>query len=148
MTPRPLGVAILGARLQQMRTILRNLDDAGPVDRARLEAEPLTRAAVERFVQALVDLAVDINAHVAVSELDEAPVTARESFVAAARSGAIDESLASSLTPAAGLRNVLVHGYVEIDVGKVASAVPEVQRLFSDYVSQVARFLLDHEQGL
>jgi uncharacterized protein YutE (UPF0331/DUF86 family) len=151
MTPRPLNAAVVGARLDQMRTILRTMEGAGEMSRERLEAEPLTRAAVERFLQALVDLAVDINAHLAVAELDEAPVTAKRSFDAAARAGVISSPLATALAPAAGLRNILVHAYLDIDLDKVAAAVPRVEELFSDYVRQVATYVLsetaDDEMG-
>lgn len=142
MTPRPLSPAVVGARLDQMRRILRSLEAAGPIDRERLDAEDLTRAAVERFLQALVDLAVDINAHVAVAELDEAPLTSKTSFEYAARAGAIERSLANDLAGAAGLRNVLVHGYVDIDLDRVADAVPMALASFAEYVKQVATFLL------
>jgi uncharacterized protein YutE (UPF0331/DUF86 family) len=90
----------------------------------------------------LVDLAVVINAHLAVVELDEAPTTAKESLAAAARLGAIEEPLAKALMPAPGLRNILVHAYVDVDVEKMAEALPRARELFDDYIKQVASFLL------
>lgn len=147
MTPRPVSAAVVAARLDQMRRILRSLETIGSIDVDRLDNEPVTRAAIERFLQALVDLAVDINAHLAVAELDEAPVTAKSSFEAAARAGAIDDDLAKALAPAAGLRNVLVHAYVDIDLARVAAAIPKARELFADYVKQVAAFLLRREDA-
>lgn len=72
-------------------------------------------------------------------------MTAKRSFFAMARLGAIEEPLAAALAPAAGMRNVLVHGYLDIDVGRVAAAVPLALRDFSGYVRQVAAYLLRHD---
>jgi uncharacterized protein YutE (UPF0331/DUF86 family) len=40
-----------------------------------------------------------------------------------------------------GLRNVLTHEYVRVDLERVAAAVPEATRDFGAYVQQVARFI-------
>ena len=142
MTPPRLNADVIGARLQQIRVMLRDLEGVGAVDAERLEAEPVTRAAVERFVQAIVDLAIDVNSHIEVAELGEAPATGRQSFEYLVRCEAIDADLADRIAGAAGLRNVLVHRYVDIDVAKVAEAVPEVLDGFGSYVRQIAAFLL------
>jgi uncharacterized protein YutE (UPF0331/DUF86 family) len=45
------------------------------------------------------------------------------------------------MAPSAGLRNVLVHRYADIDLGVVAGAVERVLTDFPDYLRQVARFV-------
>jgi uncharacterized protein YutE (UPF0331/DUF86 family) len=140
MTPPPLDTDILAVRLRLMRELLDQLDQLGTVDVDRLAAEPVTRAAVERFIQAVVDLAVDINSHIAVARLAMAPTSGRVSFGLAAEAGVLDVDLAERLAPAAGLRNVLVHRYTEIAVDKVADAASTVLVGFSEYVKQVAAF--------
>src|SRR5262245_43298878 len=47
--------------------------------------------------------------------------------------------LAVALTPSAGLRNVLVHGYVDLDVARLVAAVPLATEQYGEYVRQVAR---------
>ncbi len=141
MTPASLDVAVLTKRLQTVEETLSDLENLRGVTPARLAVEPLTRAAAERLEQTTVDLAVDINAHVAASLLGRAPETGRESFYAAADAGAIGPDLAEMLAPAAGLRNVLVHRYTEINREIVASAVDELLDRFPDYVEQVREFL-------
>jgi uncharacterized protein YutE (UPF0331/DUF86 family) len=143
MTPRSLDTDVIAVRLRMLRDVLDQLEQLRQVDAEHLVAEPLTRAAVERFIQAAVDLAVDINGHVAVAELDVAPTSGRSSFELVARAGAVDGDLAERLAPAAGLRNVLVHRYTEIAVDKVASAVITVLDGFGEYVRQVAAFAKD-----
>ena len=51
------------------------------------------------------------------------------------------------LAPVAGLRNVLVHRYADLDVELVANAVDEVLDGFAEYVIQVAAFLRSRVTG-
>jgi uncharacterized protein YutE (UPF0331/DUF86 family) len=131
----------VGLRLRSLRRNLDELEALRGVDASRLEDEPLVRAAAERLLQVAVDLAIDCNAHIAAAMLGRAPANYRESFVDAATAGAIDQALADRLAPAAGLRNVLAHRYVDIRVDLVAEAVDEVLDGFSIYVREVAAFV-------
>ncbi len=45
------------------------------------------------------------------------------------------------LDPSIGMRNVLVHEYLEIDLRKVALAVPPALSCYRRYVQQVAEFV-------
>lgn len=75
----------------------------------------------------------------ALDVLDEIGDT--DSFVAAARAGAIPEPLPAALAPAVGLRNVLIHDYAAIDLERVAAAIPLARRDFARYVAAVATFV-------
>jgi uncharacterized protein YutE (UPF0331/DUF86 family) len=141
VNPRPLDIEVVGHRLRILREALDDLEPLRDVKAGQLATEPLTRAAAERLIQVVVDVAVDVNAHIAVAETGAAPTSARESFTKVAAAGAIDADLADRLAPAAGLRNVLVHRYADIRVELVASAVPEVLDGFAAYVRQVADFV-------
>lgn len=102
------------------------------------------RRAVERLIQLVVEAAVDINIHV-VTELEgRPPVDYRSSFAAAARVGVIDDDLARRLAPAAGLRNALVHDYVDIDDARVLASVPLVIDGFRRYAAAVHAWLERH----
>jgi uncharacterized protein YutE (UPF0331/DUF86 family) len=141
VTPRPLDPDVVTRRLRILREALDGLTALQPVDASRLSDDLVARSAIERLIQVVVDAAVDLNAHVVVAETGAAPMSARDSFALAARAGAIDEELADRLGPAAGLRNVLVHRYADIQVELVASAVPEVVEGFGAYVRQIADFV-------
>ena len=140
---------VLVLRLGLMRELLADLDSVGEVDARRLRDDRLTRHAVERILTRhaveriltqLVDLAVSINSHVAASA-GKTPSSYRESFHAAAAAGLINVDLAQRLAPSAGLRNVLTHDYVDIDLGLVAGAVTASRRDYGEYVTAVARTL-------
>lgn len=128
-------------RLRALSDALDDLQRLRDIDVGGFRGDPIARAAGERLIQVSVDLAVDINAHLATAALGRAPATGRESFVAIAEAGILSRELADLLAPAAGLRNVLVHRYVDIDVELVTRAIRDILELMPRYVDEVARFL-------
>jgi hypothetical protein len=67
-----------------------------------------------------------------------APRDDRESFALAKAAGAIPEPLAAELRDAVGLRDVLTHEYTDVDLARVAQAVP--RKASSTGPARVARF--------
>lgn len=141
MTPARIDRDVVVQRLRLIASTLDDLASVGAVDVARLRAEPVTRAAVERLLQVVVDLAFDVNGHLAVSLLGRAPETGRSSFLDLAEAGVLAEDLAGRLAPSAGLRNILVHHYVDVRVDVVAAAVGEALDQYRAYVTAVGRYL-------
>lgn len=133
---------VVVARLTVMRDLLDDLESLGSVDAARLGADRITRHAVERMLTQLVEQAVSINTHLVVGEGGAAPATYRESFAAAARAGLLPIDLADRLAPSAGLRNVLTHEYVGVDLELVAVAVGSALVDYRAYVAAIATAVL------
>jgi len=145
MTPCRLDVRSVQAKLQLMATLLRRLDRFGDVDRHLLEDDLDQRLILERLLTQLVDLAVGINTQIVAAEIGAAPEDYPTSFSALAEVGAIDVDLARHLAPATGLRNILIHAYLDLDMDRFASSVPLAREQFAAYVKQVANWLLDRE---
>lgn len=146
MTPARLDHDTVLRRLRLIEAALSDLAGLRGATEATLRAEPLTRAAAERLLQVVVDLAFDVNSHLAVARLGRAPDTGRQSFLDLAEAGVLSAEVAERLAPAAGLRNVLVHHYVDVRVDLVAAAIGTVLDDFPDYVTAVARFLHAEDQ--
>lgn len=53
----------------------------------------------------------------------------------------LDEGLAAALKPSVGLRNVVVHEYLDVDHAVVAAALPLARRDYGRYVRSVADWL-------
>jgi len=132
-------------RLRLIRSLLDDLDQIGDLSASDLNNDRIRRHAVERIITQVIELAVSINGHVAAATVGRGPSTYRASFSDAADAAAISKELADQLAPAAGLRNVLTHGYVTIDLDKVAQAIPEVRSGFRDYVTAIAQYLKTRE---
>lgn len=146
MTPRKLDWRSLHAKLRRIRELLDDLRELGHLDVARLRTDRPASLAAERVLTLVVDLAFAINSHVAVSVLQRAPDSYADSFTLAAEAKMISTELAEALLPSAGMRNVLVHGYLEVDYGRVAAAIPLATEQYGEYVRQVARWLQERAE--
>ena len=120
MSPRTFDPDVVTTRLRHLGLLIQDLDALGDVTTAVLVEDRMLRHAVERILAQLVELAVAVNGHVAATELGEVSSDYRSSFTLAARAGLIQRGLADRLSPSVGLRNVLAHDYVAVDLGVVA----------------------------
>jgi uncharacterized protein YutE (UPF0331/DUF86 family) len=141
VTPRAIDWRSVRAKLRRIDQLIDQLVGIGAVDAARYANEPVTALAVERILTLLVDLAFASNSHVVVVVLGRTPDTYAESFNLAAEAGMIDNELAKALRPSAGMRNVLVHDYLDVDHELVVGAIPLAVEQYREYVRQVASYL-------
>lgn len=144
MTPRRLEPDLVLRRLVEMDRLLTDLEGIGTVSAERLESDRLVRHALERILAALVELAAAVNSHVSAAAGGALPTDYRSSFTAAAAAGALPADLADTLAPSAGLRNAIVHTYLDIDLGRIADAVPLAVRDYRAYVRALADWLKAH----
>lgn len=141
MTPRRLDPSIVQARLSVMRGLLDDLADVDTAGEPSLAENRMLRHGVERILTQLVELATAINEHVVGARLQRVATSYRESFVLAEECGLIDKQLHDDLLPSVGMRNILVHEYIEIDLRRVEKAIPLALSCYRRYVQQVAEFV-------
>lgn len=142
MSSRRLDPDVVRNKLAAIEATRDALRGIGPLDARRLVDDPLLCAAIERLLSRLVDLAVDINSHVASARLGRAPEEYRQSFDLLAEAGVIERALAEALKPSVGMRNAIVHEYLRLDLARVAAAVPLAIEVYGRYVTAVARSML------
>lgn len=78
---------------------------------------------VEHTLQLAAQAAIDVASHIVSDESLGEPQANRELFDLLARGGWLDPVLARRLSQMAGFRNVLVHGYGEVDLAVVEDVV-------------------------
>jgi len=142
VSPREFDEGVVQTRLSLIRGLLDDLESVGPITTDRLGRDRMLRHGVERVLAQVVELAVSINGHLGATLLGRAPKDYRSSFDLAQESGAIQPELVGRLRPSVGLRNVLTHEYVEIDLEIVADAVLSARRDYADYVRQMAAWIV------
>jgi uncharacterized protein YutE (UPF0331/DUF86 family) len=113
---------------------------------ADLVADPIRLAAVERIVERMVQRAIDVNEHLisTLSTGEEARttrVTYRETFLRLTDLGVYDADFAQRIARSAGLRNILVHEYNDIDQRILHQAIPGALEQYHAYVNAVRAFL-------
>lgn len=74
---------------------------------------------VEHTLQIAVQAALDVASHVVSDDRLGEPDTNKELFDLLVKAGKLPASLASTLRDMAGFRNVIVHGYDDVDLGVV-----------------------------
>lgn len=100
------------ARLDSFLKLLEGIRADGP---SRYLSDLDTRLRAERALQLAIQIVIDVGAHL-VSELGlTPPPDYRGVFTSLVQGGVIEEPLGSRLAEAAGMRNLLVHGYADLD---------------------------------
>jgi uncharacterized protein YutE (UPF0331/DUF86 family) len=110
------------SRLERLRELLAELDEIRDGGRDDWNAAPRLRLATERALQLSIQVCIDIAGHL-VSELNlPMPPDYRGLFPELTAAG-LDPALAGRLGVATGLRNVLVHEYIDLDEDLVWGAL-------------------------
>jgi len=103
------------------------------------------KTSAERLIHLIVECASDINSHVVVESGQRPPEDYTSSFVRASEVGLITRELADKIKGSGGMRNILVHEYMEIDDKKVYSIIPDAISHYKEYIRQVDEFLEKHK---
>ena len=88
-----------------------------------------------------VQAALDIASHIIADEGFAPATTFAEAFARLADRGLLETKTASQLGKAAGLRNVVAHGYAGVDVGMVFTAATTGLADFEAFAQQIAAWL-------
>lgn len=103
-------LALIETCVQDLRTIARP---------AAIREDVREQRFVEHTLQIAIQAALDAASHIVSDERLGEPETNRELFDLLARAGFVSVNLASSLRNMAGFRNVIVHGYQDVDLAVV-----------------------------
>lgn len=123
---------VLLRKLAYLRLLLRDLRAFEHAGQAEVEAQ---HYAVERIIELLVGAASDLLFH-RLSERGLTPSSYREAFKLAGREGLLPTELADRLQLAAGMRNILVHMYEEIDYAIVHQSIGPMLRDFAQLIAE------------
>ena len=132
---------LIAKKLAQVETCIAEL-------RALARLDELTRdVKEERFVehtlQIAIQAALDVASHIVSDERLGEPRTNRELFGLLERPGILSRDLVEVLEEAAGFRNVLVHGYDDVDIGIVRDVVEHRLDDLLAFVASVRRWMAD-----
>jgi uncharacterized protein YutE (UPF0331/DUF86 family) len=116
-------------RLARLDSLLRLLDEVQAAGEDAYIGDLHTRLRSERALQLSLQITIDVGAHL-VSELGLAPPDEYRGIFPSLRDGGlIERDLAARLADAAGLRNLLVRGYADLDDRQVWRALGRLDDL-------------------
>jgi uncharacterized protein YutE (UPF0331/DUF86 family) len=120
------------------------LDKLAPIARKSFNeylADFYLKSSAERLIQLIVECASDVNNHVVVESGGRPPEDYTSSFVRAAEVGLIKRDLAEKIKGSGGMRNIIVHEYMDIDDEKVYKTLPLAITDYKEYIKQVDAYL-------
>lgn len=118
----------IAARLDRLTPLLEELEEIRAAGHDAYTAEFRSRLAADHAIQLAIQICIDIGAHL-IAELGlETPSEYRGVFENLRKAG-LDPQLAERLADAAGMRNVLVHAYLEVDDEAVWDALDRLDEL-------------------
>ena len=131
MTDEPL----LAKRLARIETCVANLRRYARPERL---AEDLVAAAfVERILQVAIQSALDAAIHIVTDERLGEPDSRQHYFDVLVRHGWLPAELGARMKRMVGFRNILVHGYEEVDLGIVRDIVENKLGDLLDFVAAI-----------
>jgi len=128
-------------RLERLEELLEALEAARGRGRAALDRDIRDELHVEHALQLAIQACIDVGAHL-VSELGlRTPDDYGQIFQSLGREGRLDRDLAKRLERAVGMRNLLVHEYLDIDLDRVWEALGDLDdlRAFAAFAAARAR---------
>ncbi|MBW8060335.1 MAG: DUF86 domain-containing protein [Solirubrobacterales bacterium] len=118
----------VATRLDRLTPLLEELEEIRAAGHDAYMADFRSRLAADHAIQLAVQICIDVGAHL-IAELGlEVPSDYRGIFESL-RSEGLDPQLAERLADAAGMRNILVHGYLEVDDEAVWGALDHLDDL-------------------
>jgi uncharacterized protein YutE (UPF0331/DUF86 family) len=140
VTKGALDPLVVRRHLGALRDALGTLRRHAQRTPAELRTNTELRWAVERGLQLCAQNALDVATHLVAAAGREAPDYAT-SIDRLAEAEVLPQEFAARFRGVAGFRNVLVHGYLEVDLGLVQQALAERLEEFERFAAFVEGYL-------
>lgn len=140
-----IDAELLRLRIEALLEYLVRVDRFKEMDRERFMADPDTHHLAERYLQLAVEAALDIAHHIIADRGYGVPASYREAFAILSRHGVMPPALSMRLQWWAGIRDMLVHGYLESDHGLAWDAIQGDLEDLCAWAATAAAFLAEQE---
>ena len=132
---------VIVARIDKIRECLVKLRRFGTLEEDVFLNDISATDSAERNLQIAIQSVIDIGNHV-VADMDlGTPKDYKEIFHLLARHSIISESLAAKLVSMTGLRNVLVHDYLQLDLRLIHRIMKNEMNNFEEFISAVLQLI-------
>ncbi len=129
---------VISLRLQNLEKVLRELDQIAAEGKEAFLGSWKNMRLAERCLEVAAQTCLDIGNHLIAAKGFRVPKGYADVFQVLAESGMLDSDLAAKMKSVAGLRNILVHDYLEIDHGQLHKMIQDtgVFRKFANSVKK------------
>lgn len=126
------------ARLDRLAGLLAESERIRAAGRATYDASFRDRLAAQHAIQLAIQICVDVGAHLIAELALKMPDDYKGVFAVLREPLGLSPDLVAGLSAAAGMRNVLVHDYLEVDDDRVWGALDHLDDL-REFVAAVER---------
>lgn len=130
---------ILRGKTERVLHHVARLRARAPLDPAALEADEDLLSLVTMDLQQAVQACIDLAVHACADDDLGLPSGPADAFARLARADYFDEALAAKLAGAAGLRNLIVHRYGDLDCTRLAGVVRDDLQDLEAFVGAMRR---------
>jgi uncharacterized protein YutE (UPF0331/DUF86 family) len=134
---------VLSSRLSALESYLAELRAFPALGRDRYVAEPGLHHLAERLLHLACECVLDIAQHVIADRGYRQPSNYRDTIEVLHQEGFLESDLSMRLQRWMGLRNVLVHFYIDIDHGRTFDAIVHDLGDLDQFASRMAPLLGD-----
>ncbi len=131
----------LSSRLSALETYVAELRAFQGQSRDEFVREPALHHLAERYLHLACESVLDIGQHLISDQGYRQPGSNKDVIEVLLQEGVLDADLAARLKRWMGLRNLLVHLYLEIDHGRTYDAIAEDLGDLDAFAARMGRFL-------
>ncbi|MGH7855908.1 MAG: type VII toxin-antitoxin system HepT family RNase toxin [Candidatus Binatia bacterium] len=136
-----LRADVVRERLKKLEESVTRLREIGAVSRDDFKADYRHAWLAERGLELAAQALLDIGAHILSGQFGESPSTYEEIIQRLGQRVVIPARLAEELHGLGGFRNILVHGYLRIDLDRVYDALKKSPDDFTEFEAAVLEWL-------
>lgn len=125
MSGLELDLAVLERRLHHLALAVDRLADYQDLPLDRFESDEGIDWTVLHGLQLCIQAVLDISAHLVAASGTAVPDQYSSSVALLGRLGILPQEFAERIAPMAGFRNILVHQYLDVDMGLVKQVLDE-----------------------
>lgn len=128
---------------RKLRYMSKYLDELGKISKMsyKIFEEEGFHYSAERLIELMVAMAIDINLHIIKEKFLLPPTDYKESFTLLGKEKILPLEFARRIAGSAGLRNILVHHYEEIDIDKLYSDLKNGIKDYQQYCHYIEKFV-------
>ena len=109
----------LNSRLEKLKECLEKLKPLSKVSKSEFLETPSFQDIAERNLQVAIQCLLDMGNHLIAAFGLRGPQDFKEIFVVLGEEGVLPKEFALKIAPMAGLRNILIHEYLKVDLEKI-----------------------------
>jgi uncharacterized protein YutE (UPF0331/DUF86 family) len=132
---------VFDRRLSRLESLLRDLAALAGRELQEFRADRALQAQAERWTHLAVECCLDLANHLIADRGWPPPESYRAAFRTLAAQGVIDSDLAEQMAGWAGLRNILVHLYLDIDHQRLHAALRDERVQLLSFAKAMQRVL-------